>query len=76
MTAPTRLLGQPTLRERDAFRNLIEALRVAETSARQLAYVRQQPQWFLVQNGIEAVRDTVTKLAQRPLVRLEHKWLA
>jgi hypothetical protein len=73
---PDRVLGQASLNERDSFRNLIEAVKVAETACRQLAYLRSQPQWFLAQNAFEALRDTVVKLEREPFRRLEHKWLS
>lgn len=60
---PDGVLGQAFLSEAEAYTNLIEALRVAESAASQLAHLRGQPQWLNVRLALEATRDTVTNLA-------------
>lgn len=57
------VLGLPAYSDREAFTNLIEALRVAESAAKQLAFYRNQPAWLKVQFGIETMRHGVTTLA-------------
>jgi hypothetical protein len=58
------ILGRERLNEREAFTNLLEALRVAETSAKQLAYLRNQKAWLQVEFSLGSVRKLSTKLAQ------------
>lgn len=55
------------LNEAEAFTNLIEALKVAETSAKQLAYWREQREWLLVEGRLGDMREMVTALATRRL---------
>jgi hypothetical protein len=72
---PDRVLGQERLNEHEAFRNFIEALKVAESAARQLAFVRSDKQWMLVAAAMEGARVRATDLAQarhRPLI---HPWV-
>lgn len=57
------VLGIPAYSDKEAFTNLIEALRVAESAARQLALYRNQPQWLAFQNVLETTRHGVTALA-------------
>lgn len=57
------VLGIPAYSDAEAFTNLIEALRVAESACGQLAYYRNQPTWLQVRLGLEAVRNRVTTLA-------------
>ena len=57
------VLGLPAYSDGEAFTNLIEALRVAESAARQLALYRNEPRWILFQNAIETTRHGVTALA-------------
>lgn len=66
MLASSPILGRP-LNEPEAFRNLIEALRVAEESARQLAFMREQKDWLLVEHQLATVRKVATRLATRAL---------
>jgi hypothetical protein len=56
------------LDEREALSNLIDALRRAESSARQLALTRDQPQWIKVGALLAEVRSRVVGLAQRAKV--------
>ena len=64
----SEVLGQGILKEEYAFSNLIDALRVASASARQIAYQRQQPDWFLIQSGLDEVREKCIELAVRKLI--------
>ena len=57
------VLEQGMLSEAQAFSNLIEALRIAESSARQLAYMKDQKAWIKVQFSLETTRELVTKMA-------------
>lgn len=59
-----RILGRP-LDERESFRTFIEAIRLAESSARQLAFVQHRRQWLVVENALAAVRDRAAALAAR-----------
>lgn len=61
------VLGQGILREEHAFSNLLDALRLAASSARQLAYLREDRDWLFVQNNLEVMADRVTALAIRKL---------
>jgi hypothetical protein len=56
------------LDEREALSNLIDALQRAESSARQLALTRDQPQWIKVGALLAEVRSRVVSLAQRAKV--------
>jgi hypothetical protein len=73
---PDRVLGQISLNEADSFRNFIEAMRVAESAARQLAYIRGEKKWMLVSSAIEGARLQATALATRRTSALEHPWLS
>ena len=68
MSAET-LLGRSRLNEAEALTNLLEAIKVCESSARQLAYMRQQPQWMQVQFMFENVRAVVIKIAEGGISR-------
>ncbi len=57
------VLGLPAHSDTEAFSNLIDALRVAESAAKQLAFYRSQPAWLKVQLSLENVRLGVTALA-------------
>ena len=59
-----------------ALRQFIEALRLAEASARQLALVREQGQWLLVAARLEEIRALALALAQARHRRLEHRWIS
>lgn len=65
---PDGILGHGILNEKYAFSNLIDALKVAAESARQLAYLKEQREWFLVQNGLDTIRERCIELAVRKLV--------
>ena len=59
-----------------ALRQFIEALRLAEASARQLALVREQGQWLLVASRLEEIRGLALTLAASRSKRLEHRWIS
>jgi hypothetical protein len=66
-----QVLGS-SLNEAEAFTKLLEALKIAESSCRQLALLRDQQQWLAAQLGLERIRDIVTNLAKRRVSRLHH----
>ena len=71
-----RVLGQGSLSGLEALRNFVEGLKVAESSARQLALVREQAQWLLVAARLEEIRALALSLAQARHRRLEHRWIS
>jgi hypothetical protein len=75
MMRPDRVLGQARLNEHEAFRNFLEALKVAESSARQLALLRNQQAWLMVGLGLETMRAHATDLATNRTQPFEHKWV-
>jgi hypothetical protein len=56
------VLAQPKLDEREAFSNLIDSLKVAETSCKQIAFLRGQQDWLKVEFNIGTFRELVTKM--------------
>jgi len=60
------VLGLATQSDREAFSNLIEALRIAESACTQLALYRDQPEWIHVKSALETTRHGVTALALAP----------
>jgi hypothetical protein len=66
-----QVLGS-SLNEAEAFTKLLEALKIAESSCRQLALLRDQQQWLAAQLGLERIRDIVTNLAKQGVSRLHH----
>lgn len=72
---PDRVLGQEITSEHEAFRNFIEAMKVAETAARQLAFLRQQQQWMLVAAAVEGARIRATEMATATSKPLIHPWV-
>jgi hypothetical protein len=66
-----QVLGS-SLNEAEAFTKLLEALKIAESSCRQLALLRDQQQWLAAQLSLERIRDIVTNLAKRGVSRLHH----
>ena len=59
-----------------ALRQFIEALKLAESSARQLALVREQAQWLLVAARLEEIRGLALGLGSSRSKRLEHRWIS
>jgi hypothetical protein len=72
---PDRVLGQERLYEGESFRNLTEALKVAESCARQLALQRDAPWWMLVAATLEGMRGRATKLMTARAQTLIHPWV-
>lgn len=66
-----QVLGS-SLNEAEAFTKLLEALKIAESSCRQLALLRDQQQWLAAQLSLERTRDLVTRLAQKGISRLHN----
>lgn len=63
-----QILGAP-LNEGEAFTKLLESLKIAESSCRQLALLRDQPRWIAVQAALERTREIATELAQQGISR-------
>lgn len=59
----SNVLGLPALDEREALRNLIDALRIAEDAAKQLAFYRQQVEWIQIHHLLGRAKSVVTNLA-------------
>lgn len=75
MISADRVLGSP-LNEREALTNFREALGVAITAARQIALMRDDPQWVLVATAMEGARESAHRLALAPRSKLIHPWVA
>jgi hypothetical protein len=73
---PERLLGQVRLKEADAFRNFIEALRIAEESARQIALLRDDQRWIMWGSALGNAREIAMKMANERQSQLVHPWVA
>jgi hypothetical protein len=61
---PRNVLGIQRLDDREALRNLVEALKIAEEAAKQLALTRDQPQWIKVSAALAGVRDRAIEMAR------------
>jgi hypothetical protein len=57
-----RILGE-RLNEAEAYTKFIESIRIAESSARQLAYLRNAPAWLEVENALARTRELAALLA-------------
>jgi hypothetical protein len=66
-----KILGSP-LNEAEAFTKLLEALKIAESSCKQLALLRDEPRWIAAEVALMRTRDLVVKLAQSGISRLHH----
>lgn len=66
------ILGSP-LNEGEAFTKLLESLKIAESSCKQLALLRDEPRWIAVEAGLMHTRDLVTRLAQQGVSRAYHR---
>lgn len=55
------ILGR-RLDEHEAYTNLVEALRVAESSAHQLAFMREQKAWRILEDSLGNIRLVASKL--------------
>jgi hypothetical protein len=66
-----RILGAP-LNEAEAFTKLLEALKIAESSCKQLALLRDEPRWIAAEAALMRTRDLVVRLAQSGISRLHH----
>jgi hypothetical protein len=63
-----RVLGS-VLNEAEAFTKLLEALKIAESSCKQLALLRGQPQWIAAEASLANTRILITALAQQGMSR-------
>jgi hypothetical protein len=68
-------LGQARLCEHEAFRNLIEATKVAESACRQLAFMRSDQRWMLYANVYGNAAKVASDLMNGAPQPLEHKFL-
>lgn len=68
MRTPDTILGE-RLNEAEAFTKFMEAMRIAASSARQLAFLRDQKQWLMVQLACEGVLQNASKLAMSGVSR-------
>lgn len=57
------LFGRPAFSDAEAFTNFLEAIKIAESAAKQLAFYRQQPPWLAVETALATVRESATRLA-------------
>jgi hypothetical protein len=60
-------LGLPSLNEREALANLLDALEIAEQASRQMAFYTDQPSWILIGSNFGEMRQQCASLAQRTL---------
>jgi hypothetical protein len=58
---------RPALDHTEAFTNFIEAMRIAESAAKQLAFYQQRPAWLKVRLALENTRELATMLAVKKL---------
>lgn len=65
------ILGS-ALNEAEAFTKLLESLKIAESSCKQLALLRDEPRWIAAEAALARTRDLVTRLAQQGISRLHH----
>lgn len=63
------IFGLPALDDRHALANLLEALRIAESAAHQLALYTENQRWLLVRHNFGALRETCVALARTSLAR-------
>jgi hypothetical protein len=57
------VLGRASLNEREAYANFLEALRIAESAAKQLALYTERKEWILISNLIGSTREKTLGLA-------------
>jgi hypothetical protein len=63
------ILGRAAYSDAEAFTNFLEAIKVAESAAKQLAFYREQPAWLHVENSLAGVRQAATQLAIAGIAR-------
>ena len=68
LTPDESVFGLPALDERHALYNLLEALRIAEAAAHQLALYTENQRWLLVKHNFGSLREVCSKLAQNTLL--------
>ena len=65
----TSVFGIAAHDDRHALYNLLEALRIAESAAQQLAFYTQNQRWLLVRHNFGTLREVCTALAQSDLLK-------
>jgi hypothetical protein len=58
----TEVLGR-YLDDKDAYRDFIEAMKLAESAAKRLAFIRNQKQWLVIEFALASARERATHLA-------------
>lgn len=58
-------LEVPALDDKEALRNLVEALRIAESAARQMAFYTGDKRWVLVSHNAGVMAQTAAALGQQ-----------
>lgn len=61
---PGRVLGLSALDDRVAMLNFTEALGIAESAAKQLAFYQERPEWLIIQTQLNRLRQTALVLAR------------
>lgn len=69
MDADDSVLGLPALDDREALRNLLEAVKIAESAARQLAFYTGNRRWVLVSHNFGTIRQVCHQVAQETLAK-------
>lgn len=69
MNGPDGILGRAAFSDSEAFTNFLEAIKIAESAAKQIAFYREQPAWLQVENALAGVRQAATALAIATMTR-------
>lgn len=62
------VLGIPAMNDHEALSNFVDALRIAEAAAKQMAFYTDQPAWIIVEHQLGTMRERAVALAQRGFV--------
>lgn len=65
----SNVLGIPAYSDAEALTNFIEALKVAESAAKQMAVYTEDPRWLGVENALAHTRLVSVELARASLRR-------
>lgn len=57
------VLGLPALDDREALRNFIDAMKVAESAAKQMAFYTSEPAWLKIENALAGTRTLATSIS-------------
>lgn len=60
--ASSLVLGRP-LDDKDAYRDFIEAMKLAESAAKRLAFLRNEKRWLTIEFALAGARERATQLA-------------